>query len=377
MRVSVGLLPLDERIRVDARVGGVMPAVRDAGTAQKETWSWPWAQEKSNSVRTSSTPSSPGVTPPSKEAAELAPAAVTSPDGPRSSDSRSSRRRVTKEASTPFIKIRRPAETPPAHEWTNLNAPSGAGRIMTWESLVHVEAQRQKLLSLARSAAPIDTVFRLSLLPRTVIPRLRKYKSFWFVLAVYGMSATLTRLGYDIEDSLVREILASGSSFVAFMIVFFVGDSAPRPRSTRDGQLKPNLDVRPHAHTGYCYKRHEEQFHDVQHIMNCIANVCLMARANLEDQSEVYRIWRYVNAMHCSAYCGLTDHLTEANFFIPLSKKHGLLGAAKIKEIESAALRNIDIDDSGVRACSMFEVRSSSKFPEFALHHAQLTSGPW
>ena len=150
----------------------------------------------------------------------------------------------------------------------------------------------------------------------------------------------------------------------------------PPPQHTRDGQLKPNLDVRPHAHTGYCYKRHEEQFNDVQHIMNCIANVCLMARANLEDQSEVYRIWRYVNAMHCSAYCGLTDHLTEANFFIPLSKKHGLLGGGKIKEIEQAALKNIDIDDSGVRACSMFEVRSCSKIPEFALHHAQLTSAP-
>ena len=100
----------------------------------------------------------------------------------------------------------------------------------------------------------------------------------------------------------------------------------------------------------------------MQHIMNCIANVCLMARANLEDQSEVYRIWRYVNAMHCSAYCGLTDHLTEANFFIPLSKKHGLLGGGKIKEIEQAALRNIDIDDSGVRAaCSRYAPPQSSQ----------------
>ena len=152
-------------------------------------------------------------------------------------------------------------------------------------------------------------------------------------------------------------------------------------------QLKPNLDVRPHAPTGYCYKRHEEQFNDVQHIMSSIANVCLMARANLEDQAEVYRLWRYVNAMHCTAYCGLTDHLTEANFFNPLSKKHGLLGSAKIREVESAAVRNIGIDDHGVRACSMFEVRwplwestpllfvarsTHSAPPKFALHHAQL-----
>ena len=81
--------------------------------------------------------------------------------------------------------------------------------------------------------------------------------------------------------------------------------------------------------------------------------------------AEVYRIWRYVNAMHCSAYCGLTDHLTEANFFIPLSKKHGLLGAANDQGKSSRPLvRNIDIDDSGVRACSMFEVRLLlPKFP--------------
>ena len=56
--------------------------------------------------------------------------------------------------------------------------------------------------------------------------------------------------------------------------------------------------------------------------MNSIASVCLMARANFEDSGEIYRLWRYVNAMHCTAYCGLTDHLTEANFFTPLSKKH-------------------------------------------------------
>ena len=121
--------------------------------------------------------------------------------------------------------------------------------------------------------------------------------------------------------------------------------------------LEPTL-VR--LHSGYCYKRHEEQFDDVQHIMNSIASVCLMARANFEDQGEVYRIWRYVNAMHCTAYCGLTDHLTEANFFIPLSKKHGLLGSKKIQQVESAAVRDVGIDANGVRACSMFEVRLAS-----------------
>jgi len=199
----------------------------------------------------------------------------------------------------------------------------------SWEAVVKVEEKRQRLLTLARSAAPIDTVFRLSLLPRTVIPRLWKYSALWVVLVVYALSATLARLDYAIDGAQAQETLETGSSFVAFIIVFFVG---------------------------YCYKRHEEQFDDVQHIMNSIASVCLMARANFEDSGEIYRLWRYVNAMHCTAYCGLTDHLTEANFFTPLSKKHGLLGSKKIQEVELAAVRNIGIDANGVRACSMFEV---------------------
>ena len=102
----------------------------------------------------------------------------------------------------------------------------------------------------------------------------------------------------------------------------------------------------------------------MQHIMNSIASVCLMARANFEDSGEIYRLWRYVNAMHCTAYCGLTDHLTEANFFTPLSKKHGLLGSKKIQEVELAAVRNIGIDANGVRACSMFEVRLTPAAPQ-------------
>lgn len=213
-----------------------MAAAATTGMADKERWSRAWAQEKSDSVRSSSTSSTPQPRQMSKEETAQ-PAAVTSPVDlndleSRSSDSRSTRRRImAREASAGFVKIRRPAETPPAHEWTNLNAPTtAAGRTSSWDSLVRIEAQRQKLLALARSAAPIDTVFRLSLLPRTVIPRLRMYKSFWFVLGVYGVSATLTRLGYEIEASLAREILDSGSSFVAFMIVFFVGDSAPAPQ---------------------------------------------------------------------------------------------------------------------------------------------------
>lgn len=88
-----------------------------------------------------------------------------------------------------------------------------------------------------------------------------------------------------------------------------------------------------------------------------------MARATFEDTGEIYRLWRYVNAMQLAAYCGLTDHLTETNFFTPLCTKHGLLGSKKIREEELAAVSKVGIDANGVRASSMFEVRSPLSQP--------------
>ena len=89
-------------------------------------------------------------------------------------------------------------------------------------------------------------------------------------------------------------------------------------------------------YVGYCYSRYNEQFDDVQHIMHAIVNVTLMARANFSDRDEVHRLWRYLNLMHASAYCGLTDYLTEENFFLPICDKHHLLDEGIIKEEELA-----------------------------------------
>jgi hypothetical protein len=294
-------------------------------------WSWPWGQNKSPG---------PGAKAKARHHAVASEALTAELEfkGPRLS-------RET-EAGLGLIQMRRPAEKPPPTPWKNLNAaprrqntvesmgrssPRRSADCSTpWEAVLKVEAKRQWLLTLARSAAPIDTVFRLSLLPRTVIPRLCKYMSLWAVLVVYAVTATLTRLGYEIDGPHPEDTLETGSSFVAFIIVFFVG---------------------------YCYKRNEEQFDDVQCIMNSITTVCKLARANFVDAGEVYRIWRYVNAMHCAAYCGLTAHLTEANFFMPLSEKHGLLGSKTVQKVESDVVRKIGIDENGVRASTMFEVR--------------------
>ena len=87
------------------------------------------------------------------------------------SRSRSTRRRImAREASAGFVNIRRPAETPPAHElWTNLNAPTKVRRLAasdsSWDSLrgsgdslVRIEAQRQKLLGQNRCLGKMHSV---------------------------------------------------------------------------------------------------------------------------------------------------------------------------------------------------------------------------
>ena len=125
---------------------------------------------------------------------------------------------------------------------------------------------------------------------------------------------------------------------------------------------------------------------------------------------QVHRLWRYLNMLHAAAYCGLTDELTEGNFLyaltsrllglrtsmaallrllrrrlrrlqlhpslppdkpniplpplsprssFPACDKFGLLSQGEVQDEELAAINRIRIDDSGSRACSMFEVCSS------------------
>ena len=60
--------------------------------------------------------------------------------------------------------------------------------------------------------------------------------------------------------------------------------------------------------------------------------------------------------LHAAAYCGLTEELTENNFLMPICNKYGLLSSGDVHDEEFAELKAINIDQSGSRACAMFEV---------------------
>ena len=204
----------------------------------------------------------------------------------------------------------------------------------TIEDLRKTDKARKHLLGLARSTSAIDTLIKLNTLPRTVLPRLAKKPLIWLMFAVFAAGATAARSGWlteeEIEqagmlDTMVRE----NGTMVTFMVVFYVG---------------------------YCYTRNNEQFDDVQAIMHAINGACLSARGTFSDPEEAYRLWRYLNLLHASAYCGLTKCLSENNFFSPLVEKYSLLGTGAIQAEERAAVKRIKIDENGSRACAMFEV---------------------
>ena len=77
--------------------------------------------------------------------------------------------------------------------------------------------------------------------------------------------------------------------------------------------------------------------------------------------------------MQIAAYCGLHDTLTVDNFLMPLVHKYGLLGEGEVRKEELAKLQRIDVDQSGARATSMFEVFAFEVVQGEALRSLKLT----
>ena len=235
---------------------------------------------------------------------------------------------------TRLRKLATPSKKPDL-EWMPLTAGQGAKLdskdYPTWEELRQMDQKRMKVLGYARDMSPLDTIGKIWLLRRTILPRLLRHYLLWVVLVTFGSTAACARLGYGSDAAQTEAVLEGGGNFVAFMVIFYVG---------------------------YCYQRYEGQFDEVQMIMHHIVNACLEARAAFDDQEETFRLWRYLNLMHASAYCGLTEELTEDNFFLPLCEKHGFLGekGSEMHERELRSLRKMDLDQDGARVCSMYEV---------------------
>ena len=245
---------------------------------------------------------------------------------------------------------------------------SGSTSEPTHTDIRRMDKKRKTLLKLARSTSALDTLIRFRQLPRTVLPRLMKRPLVYAFVLAYMAGAILTRYEYmslkDVEEAakLSGELQSTEPvrtrTHPALSALIGSLETYRRVRlhtcaGNTGGQMVTFIVV---FYVGYCYNRSSQQFDDVQLIMHAINDACLSARVAFHDSDEIHRIWRYLNLLHASAYCGLTEELSAQNFFLPVADKFGLFGEGKEREEEVAALERVDLDAHGSRACSMFEV---------------------
>ena len=203
-----------------------------------------------------------------------------------------------------------------------------SNRFANIETVREMDRRRKELLRMSRNCSPVDTVGRVSLLPRTVIPRIMKYPFLWVILGAFSLSAGMSRAGTDFGD-VDPSAFDTTTSIITFMIVFYVG---------------------------YCYTRYNQQFDDVERIMHAITNACMFARVHFKDLNEVHRYWRYLNMLHVAAYTSLTTFYSEDNFFRPVCEKWELFAHdAQDRAAEAAIFEGMSLDGQDMRVCSMLE----------------------
>lgn len=201
-------------------------------------------------------------------------------------------------------------------------------RIIDHEEVRRHDKERKVLLGLSRNVSPIDTVIRLGMLPRTVIPRIIVHPTTWIVLGCFAISAIVTRCGVSFGSEIPE--FDGGSTIMTFMVIFYMS---------------------------YCYSRYTSQLDEVQAVQHSIIDACTMCRVVFTDPDEVHRVWRYLNMMHAAAYTALTTSYSKDNFFDPIAEKHKLVAPdAKGKEIELKALAAVNLDGEDNRACLMLQV---------------------
>ena len=115
----------------------------------------------------------------------------------------------------------------------------------------------------------------------------------------------------------------------------------------------------PHTPRGSTPCRYSQQFSDVQDIMQTIQYLCEQAKTSFESDDEVHRLYRYLNMLHMTVYCGLSPTYNVRNFLMPLIKKHRLLAADPAeRERELKALDELDVDCEGERGFQLFTLWS-------------------
>lgn len=74
--------------------------------------------------------------------------------------------------------------------------------------------------------------------------------------------------------------------------------------------------------------------------MRQIVNCCSIARVEFKDSAALYDLWRFLNLLHVTAYCGCTATYNKANLCEEFCRQHGLLTDPSVRE----RLEEIDVE---------------------------------
>lgn len=171
---------------------------------------------------------------------------------------------------------------------------------------------RKSLLRDARRLSPIEMVMRIDKFGQTALWPLATSPALWLVVGCFSATAVGARLGHLNFPDLVGGTFESGS-LITFMIVFYVG---------------------------YCYNRYSSMFADLEIVMHSIIQCCFVARVAFKDQAALYDLWRFLNLLHVTAYCGVTATYSRRNLFDEFCAQHGLLSDPTVR----ARLDAIDVE---------------------------------
>ena len=73
-------------------------------------------------------------------------------------------------------------------------------------------------------------------------------------------------------------------------------------------------------------------FEDLEAVMRAIINCCSVARVCFKDKAALYDLWRFLNLLHVTAYCGVTSTYNRNNLCDEFCNQHGLLTDPALRE---------------------------------------------
>lgn len=192
---------------------------------------------------------------------------------------------------------------------------SSGSKKRSYEYLLEVEKNRRNLLKSAKDFNTKGMYYLFKHFDGTILPSLIRSRLFWLTFIIYITVRALIRtgaVGYEQFPQLNLSFLGIAGGFLSFFLAFFANQS---------------------------YTRFEIQYDNSSRVIGKILNVCYLARSLLPTH-ELWRLVRYLNAVHLLGYCGLSSCYEEDNMFHPFNNKEKLL-----TEWEVNRLREIGLDD--------------------------------